>query len=372
MHGLGERARRGGLYTEGPDGPGPCRERGFEESYDPPAMRPIPDGYRALAEALLVVAILVAIGVAGYMAIEGWNAFDALYMTVITLTSVGYLEVHPLSAAGRSFTMGLLLTGVFSLFYAATSAIRSIVGGELTGQFSRHRMEKKLQSLSNHIIVCGYGRMGRLVAQEFSQQKIPFVVIERSPELLGDFESEAGVALTGDATHDETLRRAGIDRARTLVTLAASDADNLFITMSARLMSDRVFIVARAEDEAAEKKLLRAGASRVVSPYVIGGQRVAQAVLRPSVVDFIELATRSDYMALQIDETAIRPESPLCGKPLKETGLRLELGLIVVAIKRGEGRMLFNPAPDAPIMPGDILITLGPKEQQDRLRALAG
>ncbi|MBK5257931.1 MAG: TrkA family potassium uptake protein, partial [Vicinamibacteria bacterium] len=158
---------------------------------------------------------------------------------------------------------------------------------------------------------------------------------------------------------------------KTLVTLAASDADNLFITMSARLLSDKVFIVARADDEGAEKKLIRAGASRVISPYLIGGQRVAQAVLRPSVVDFIELATRSDYMALQIDETVIHPGSPLCGQPLRDTGLRRDLGLIVVAIKQTDGRMIFNPAPDAVIAERDTLITLGPKERQDQLRNLA-
>jgi voltage-gated potassium channel len=337
----------------------------------PPDMRPIPAGYRATALALLVVFILLVGGTVGYMTVERWSAFDSLYMTVITLTSVGYLEVHPLSPQGRIFTMGLLLSGVFSLFFVATSALRSIVDGELTGQFARNRMEKKLHSLKDHIIICGYGRMGRLVAQEFAQQATPFVVIERAGHLLADFKAEHGVALTGDATHDETLRRAGIDRARTLVTLAASDADNLFITMSARLMSDRVFIVARAEDEGAEKKLMKAGASRVISPYVIGGQRVAQAVLRPSVVDFIELATRSDYMALQIDETEVGRASVLCGQPLRDTGLRQDLGLIVVAIKRPDGRMLFNPAPEAEIVAGDILITLGPKNQQDQLRTLA-
>lgn len=335
-------------------------------------MRPIPAGYRATARALLVVFVLVIGGTLGYVAVERWSFFDSLYMAVITLTSVGYGEVHPLTTQGRVFTMGLLLTGVFSLFFAATAAIRSIVDGELTGQLVRDRMEKKLQSLTDHIIICGYGRMGRLVAHEFTQQAIPFVVIERDDHLFADFKADHGVALAGDATHDETLRRAGIDRAKTLVTLAASDADNLFITMSARLMSDRVFIVARAEDEGAEKKLMKAGASRVISPYMIGGQRVAQAVLRPSVVDFIELATRSDYMALQIDETAVSKGSILCGQPLRDTGLRQDLGLIVVAIKRPDGRMIFNPAPEAEIIEGDILITLGPKKQQDQLRTLAG
>ncbi len=334
-------------------------------------MKTLPPGYRAIAEALLVVLILVVGGTVGYMLVEGWSFFDSLYMCVITLTTVGYHEVHSLSTHGREFTMGLLLTGVFSLFYASTSAIRAVVGGELTGQFARNRMEKKLHALHDHIIVCGYGRMGHLVAHEFAQHSTPFVVIDREAGLLSDFQAEHGVALAGDATHDDTLRRAGIDRARTLVTLAASDADNLFITMSARLMSDRVFIVARAEDEGAEKKLLRAGANRVISPYVIGGQRMAQAVLRPSVVDFIELATRSDYMALQIDETVIQQSSPLCGQALRDTGLRQELGLIVVAIKRTDGKMIFNPPPEATIMERDTLITLGPRDRLDQLRMRA-
>ncbi len=319
-----------------------------------------------------MVFLLVGGGALGYHAIEGWSLFDSLYMSVTTLTTVGYGEVHPMGVAGRTFTMGLLLTGVFTLFYAASAVIRAIVGGELTGQLDRNRMEKKLQSLNDHIIVCGYGRMGRLVAHEFSQQRIPFVVIERSAELLSGFSAEHGVPLPGDATHDETLKRAGIERARTLVTLAASDADNLFITMSARLMSERIFIVARAEDEGAETKLIRAGASRVISPYVIGGQRVAQAVLRPSVVDFIELATRSDYMALQIEETEVKKGSALVGKEMRETGLRKDLGLVVVAIKRADGRMVFNPPPDAPILERDTLIALGPKDQLERLKILAG
>ena len=179
------------------------------------------------------------------------------------------------------------------------------------------------------------------------------------------------MALAGDATQDNTLRRAGLDRARTLVTVASSDADNLFITMSARLMSERLFIVARAEEDGAERKLMRAGANRVISPSVTGAQRVAQAVLRPSVVDFIELATRSDFMALQIEETAVQKKSVLCGQALRDTGLRQDLGLIVVAIRRLDGTMQFNPAPEAIILEGDILITLGPTEKQDKLRSLA-
>ena len=336
-----------------------------------PLSRTIPQGYRATAVALLVVIILVLGGTFGYMAVQRWSFFDSLYMAVITLTSVGYMEVHPLSTEGRVFTMGLLLTGVFSLFFAATSAIRSIVDGELTGQLARNRMEKKLHSLKDHIIICGYGRMGRLVAQEFTLQSIPFVVIERNDHLLADFKAEHGVALAGDATHDETLRRAGIDRARTLVTLAASDADNLFITLSARLLNERLFIVARAESEGAEVKLRRAGASRVVSPYTIGGHRVAQAVLRPNAMDFIELATRTGHLELQIEEVPIHPGSTLVDSTLKASPVRRELGVIVVAIKKADGKMAYNPASDATLAAGDLLIALGRRGQLDRLAEIA-
>ena len=334
-------------------------------------MKPLSSGYHAIVQALVVVVLLVGGGAVGYRLIEGWPVFDALYMSVITLTSVGFQEVHPLSTEGRAFTMILLLIGVFSLFYAATTLIRAIVGGELTGQIGRNRMEKKLQTLRDHIIVCGYGRMGRLVAHEFSREGSPFVVIERNADLLAGFDLAHGVPLCGDATHDETLKRAGILRARNLVTVAASDADNLFITMSARLMSDLIFIVARAEDEGAEAKLVKAGANRVISPYMIGGQRVAQAAMQPSVVDFIDLATRSDYLALQIEETEVKEGSPLIGKEMRDTGLRKDLGLIVVAIKRADGGMIFNPSPDSPIIVGDTLITLGASDQHDRLKTIA-
>jgi voltage-gated potassium channel len=214
--------------------------------------------------------------------------------------------------------------------------------------------------------------MGRLVCQEFSALGSPFVVIDRSEETLRDFALPHGIPLHGDATSEDVLRQAGVDRARVLVSLAASDADNLYITMTARLMNDRLRIVARAEDEAAARKLERAGANRVVSPYVIGGQRVALAVLRPSVVDFIELATRSEHLDLQIEEAVIGQGSPLAGKNLRESGIRQDLGIIVVAIKRSDGQMTFNPASEFVLSPSDTLIALGHRKQLDRLEALAG
>lgn len=321
---------------------------------------------------LSVLVLLVVAGTAGYRFIEGWPVADALYMTVITITTVGFQEVRPLSPPGRIFTMLLAMGGVFTAFYAAMAIIGTVVSGEVRGVFGRQRMERKLAALRNHMVVCGFGRMGRLVCEEFASLGLPYVVVERQGELLAGFQMPHGIALQGDATAEETLKRAGVERARGLVTVAASDADNLYITMSARFLSDKLFIVARAEGEGAEKKLLRAGANRVVSPYAIGGQRVAQAVLRPNVMDFIELATRSEHLELQIEETEVKPGSTLSGQTLKDSPVRSELGIIIVAVKKPDGKMIFNPAPELVIEPRDLLITLGHRQQLDRLEVMAG
>lgn len=326
---------------------------------------------RSLQIAFGVVALLLAGGTLGYVLLEGWPVFDALYMTVITLTTVGYLEVHPLSTAGRSFTMLLALGGVFTLFYLAGDLIRGMVSGEMARLLGRQRMERQLAGLRNHMIVCGFGRMGRLVCEQFSAAGLPFVLVEQQAALLEGFQIPKGIPLQGDATSEEVLRRAGVHTARALVAAAASDADNLYITMTARLLNDKMLIVARAEEEAAERKLKRAGASRVVSPYAIGGQRVAQAVLRPNVMDFIELATRSEHLELQIEETEILSGSSLRGRSLKDSALRQDLGIIIVAIKKPEGRMDFNPESSTVIEAGDLLITLGHRQQLDRLEKLA-
>jgi voltage-gated potassium channel len=319
----------------------------------------------------LVPVLLIVAGTLGYYFLEGWPLFDALYMTVTTLTTVGYGEVHPLSVKGRTFTMLLLLGGVFTLVYTATEIIRAIVSGEVRSMLGRQVMERSLAELTNHMIICGFGRMGRQVCHEFASQRLPFVVIEREAAELEDFRMPAGIALHGDATSDEVLQRAGVARARALVAVVASDADNLYITLSARLLNERVFIVARAEDELTERKLVRAGANRVVSPYAIGGFRVAQAVLRPTVVDFIELATRSEYLEIQIEEACIAAASPLAGSTLRDSRLRQDRGIIIVAIKKASGQMVFNPPADAVMEVGDTLITLGRREELDQLDALA-
>jgi voltage-gated potassium channel len=320
---------------------------------------------------LSVPVLLIVLGTAGYRAIEGWDWFDSLYMTVITITTVGYLEVHTLSRHGRSFTMFLCLGGVFMLFYAASEFIRAVVSGEIRGVLGRQRMEKSLTEIDNHVIVCGFGRMGRLICQEFSSRGLAYVLVESQAELLRGFAMPHGIPLQGDATSEETLRKAGVARARGLVTVAASDADNLYIVMTARELNETLVIVARAEEEAAEKKLRRAGATRVVSPWVTGSHRVAQALLRPNATDFIELATRREHLELQIEETEVAPGSQVSGRALRDSGIRQDLGIIIVAIKKPGGQMVFNPAPELVIEPADVLITLGPRPQLDRLAALA-
>ena len=326
---------------------------------------------RRLLVPVAVVAALLVLGTVGYQIVEGWGWFDALYMTAITITTVGFLEVHPMGAGGRVFTMVLALGGVFTAFYAAAEFIRAVVTGEIRTVLGRQRMDSRLEKLSGHFVVCCLGRMGRLVAEEFSSAGLPFVVIDRDPKVLEGFDIPHGIPLVGDATADDVLRRAGVERARALVTAAASDADNLFITMSARLINERLFIVARAESEGADVKLRRAGASRVVSPYNIGGHRVAQAVLRPNAMDFIELATRAGHLELQIEEIEVRAGSALVGGALKASPIRSELGIIIVAIKKPGGKMAFNPSPDTTLEAGDLLITLGHRQQLDRLEAMA-
>lgn len=314
---------------------------------------------------------LVLFGTAGYHAIEGWTLFDSLYMAVITLTTVGFAEVHPLTTLGRVFTMVLSLTGIFALFFAGTELLRTWASGELRTLMGRQRLEKAMEKLDGHVVVCGYGRMGRLVCQELSRSGVPFVIIDNAEGVLADFSMPHGVPLHGDATSDECLKRAGIDRARALVTVVPADADNLFVVMSARLLNERVLIIARAEEEATASKLVRAGATRVIAPYVIGGNRVAQAILRPAVLDFIEVATKSEHIALQLEEVVVSPRSELAGVTIAESGIRAKLNVIIVAIKRAAKAMSFNPPDDARIEPGDTLVMLGAREHLDRVEKMA-
>lgn len=320
---------------------------------------------------LLVPPALIAAGTAGYWQIEGWSFVDALYMSVITLTTVGFAEIHPLGTAGRLFTMALSLGGIFTMFFATTEVLRRWTNGELRSLLGKQRFERTMKERVDHVIVCGYGRMGRLVCDELSRAAVPFVVVDSAEGALADFALPHGVPVHGDATNDSCLKRAGIDSARALVAVLPSDADNLFITMSARLLRGHLPIVARAEEEATSHKLRRAGATRVISPYVIGGARVVQAILQPAVLDFIEVATKSGHLELQLEEIVIKPRSSLVGKTLEASRIRQELNVIVVGIRRPTGPLDFNPAESTVLEAGETLLMLGARAQLARVEAMA-
>jgi len=321
----------------------------------------------------LMPATLIVFGAIGYWLIEGWAFDESLYMAVITLTTIGFSEVHPLSSGGRLFTISLALGGVFTVFFAASEILHASATGELTQILRNRSMKKKLSALHDHVILCGFGRVGRQVAEEFAQAKAPFVVVDTNEDLAesAELDQKAAVFLHGDATHDETLQRAGVDRARALVAATGSDADNVFITMTAHLLNDKLDIVARADNEQSVIKLKRAGAHRVVAPHHLSGVRVAQAVLRPNVLDFIEVATGRENLELELEEIVVQPGSTLAGCSVKDSRLRTDLELIVVAVKRADHTMVFNPAADVTLNAQDTLIVLGPRDRMNEAESMA-
>ena len=310
--------------------------------------------------ALTSLIFVILIGTVGYTQIEHWSYLDALYMCIITLATVGFSEVHQLSPNGQVFTIILVLFGTGIAAYAAGSFVQLMVEGQLRQILGRKKLLQQIAKLENHYIVCGYGRIGNFICKEFKAKPVSFVVVENDMTLCEKMHEDGILTVNGDATDDETLMSAGITKANGLITAVTSDAANVYITLTARGLNPDLFILARAGEKSTEKKLLRAGASKVVSPYVIGAKRMAQAILRPSVVDFIELATAHHNLELQIEEIFIRSGSDLVNKTLMASSIRSELGIIIVAIKKTNAdNMLFNPSPQAILEVGDILITLG-------------
>jgi voltage-gated potassium channel len=307
--------------------------------------------------ALFLLGCIISFGTLGYMFIEGWDLLDSLYMTIITLASVGYKEVHELSFNGKIFTIVFIIGGVGTVAYALTAGVKIILEGELQDVFGRRRLEKRIKELKNHYIICGYGRMGKIICRELREKHQKFVVIEKGPDFTA--ATEDILIIQGDATRDEALKEAGIDKARGLISVLPTDAENLFVVLSARGLNASLSIVARAGEEGSEKKLLRAGADKVVSPYHIGGLRIAHTILKPAVVDFIEFATKSGNMDLQMEEISIQEASQLSGLTLDECGIGRELGIIIVAIKKADTDLKFNPTFRSTIHAGDTLIALG-------------
>ncbi len=328
---------------------------------------------RRLRRMLWVLLAIVAVGTVGYPVIEGpkWSLFDGLYMTVITLTTVGYGEIpQPLSKPGRAFTMVLALGGIFVLFYIATDAIRSVVTGELRDLLGKERMDEQLKHLHGHLIVCGFGRMGKIVCDELERLRQKFVVIDTAAP-PADWPYRHGLRLHGTATDDDILRKAGIERAQALITVVGSDAENLYITLSARLLNSKLTLVARAEEEEAEAKLRKVGVNKVISPYLTGGHRAVQAVLKPTLLHFMETATRSAFKDLQVEELRIEAGSALAGRTVRDSGLAHDYGVTVVGVLLPNGDALNAPTGETVLEPGTVLIAIGKRQNLDRIEPLA-
>jgi voltage-gated potassium channel len=309
--------------------------------------------------ALALFASVLAGGTVGYIAIERWSAWDAFYMTVTTVATVGYREVHELSRAGQFFTVLLIFSGVGTALYTFTLVATAIVEGGLPARLQHRRHARMLERIKDHFIVCGYGRIGSIIAREFTRQQVPFVVIERDPARVQQAVEHGCLALEADASQEEILRRAGIERARGLIAAVGTDAENVYAVLTARVLRPDLFIVGRAEGEDSSRKLRQAGADRVISPYQIGGQQIAQTAIRPAVVDFVELATSSENLELAMEEITINGPSSLANRSILEANLRQRFGVIVVAIQRKDRSMEFNPEPDTRILEGDKLVVLG-------------
>ncbi|MFC1948916.1 potassium channel family protein [Chloroflexota bacterium] len=311
---------------------------------------------------------IIVIGVIGYIAIEGWSFIDSLYMTVITITTVGFAEVHPLSDGGQIFSIFLIFGGVGGALYALSGIIEYIIEGNLGTTWGRRRMRNRIQQLKGHFILCGYGRVGEEVANIFKEEDTPFVIIDNRPDCLARAEQSGYLYVEGDATSDEVLKEAGIENARGLVAALGTDVENTYVTLSARGLDPSLFITARASDAEAETKLKRAGANRIVSPNNIGARRMAMLALRPAVSDFIDTVTRRRGPELQLENVVVTSDSTLAGLTVDD--VRQCSRANVLAFTKKTGRLLANPSGDEKIDVGDSLIIMGTSEQLTSLEAV--
>lgn len=325
---------------------------------------------RRLTFAISSLSLLLVIGTTGYIVIEGMNFIDALYMVVITISTVGFGEIDPLTPAGRIFTIGLIGTGAGLVAFILSGAAESILSGEWQEYLEYQRRRHMVEHLSGHTIICGYGRIGRHVAAELHAQQLPFVVLDIDPTRVERVRHRGHLAVQGNAANENDLRMAGIDRAGSLVATANTDAENVFIVLTARSMRPDMVIVARANFDESEDKLLRAGASRVILPYRICGRRMAALIARPGVADFLDEVMHASSLELLIDQVPLETGSVLAGQTLGEANLRSRLGITVLALGRPGEQVDVSPGAQSLLLPGGMLIALGTRDQLQALAAL--
>lgn len=316
---------------------------------------------------VMMLAMVLLIGTIGYMVIEEWQLLDALYMTVITITTVGYGEIRQVSEPGRIFTIFIIFAGMGILGYTFGMVAQAMVEFQVRSILGRRKLGLKIKSLKDHYIMCGYGRIGRIIAQELNSNKIPVIVIDQNPDSKEALENQDIPYIIDDATSEDVLIEAGIERAKGLIAVVESDADNLFITMTARGLNSDLYILARADEEQTQKKLLRGGADRVVLPYLIGGHKMAQTIVKPAVTDFLELTVHNKDIKLKLEELLVGKGSRLNGVTLVDSGIRQETNIIILAIRKKDGEMSFNPSSQTWIEAGDTLISLGYSGDLERL-----
>jgi len=317
------------------------------------------------------IAVTLTIGTLGFTLIAGYPAFDAFYMTLTTMTTVGYGEIHPLSQAGRIFNSFLIVFGVTTIFIAIGAMTQTIIEQEFGDALGRRRNKRMIDKLKNHYIVCGFGRVGRGAAAELLHSGVPFVVVDSNPDRAEMAMTAGMLAVAADSTRDETLRQLGIERARGLVAALSTDADNLFVLLSAKGLNPKIYVAARAAEEGAEEKMRRAGADAVFAPYSITGHRLAQSLLRPHVLQFLDFTTKDIGMDVSIEQVRVSEHSEVVSKTIKEMQISRDLGVIVMAIRKSDGKMIFNPPADTAVHGGDYLIVMGQVQNLRTLESLA-
>lgn len=323
---------------------------------------------RLLLVALAIVLILTA-GTVGFVAIEGYSWFDAFYMSLITITTVGYAEIQPLSRAGRIFNSVLLLFGVATMVSVLGVMTQTIIELELGEVFGKRRVKRMIENLKDHYIVCGFGRVGRAAAQELRRSGVPFVIVDQNPAIVEAAIKHGMLAVAADAKSNETLRDIGIAHAKGLIGALETDADNLFLILSAKELNSSLIVASRVNEEEAESKLRRAGADAIFRPYNITGYRLAQAILRPFVFEFLDLTSSTVDLGqnIGIEQILVPPDSNLASKSLMDLQLRRDLDIIVLAIRKADGKMHFNPPASAVIEGDDYLVVMGNVQDLQRL-----
>jgi voltage-gated potassium channel len=315
----------------------------------------------------LAIVTTLTTGTLGFTFLCGYPPFDAFYMTLITMTTVGYAEIHPLSRTGRIFNSLLIIFGVTTIFIAIGAMTQTIIELEFGDAIGKRRNKRMIDKLKDHYIICGYGRVGRGAADELQHAGVPFVVVDIDADRVERAMMAGLLAVAADSTRDDVLHQVGIERARGLVAALATDADNLFVLLSAKGLNPKIFVATRAAEEGAEEKMRRAGADAVYAPYAITGHRLAQSLLRPHVVQFLDFTTKDIAQDIAIEQVRVAESSEMVSKSIREMQLGRDLGIIVMAIRSRDGSMLFNPPADTAVRAGDYLIVMG---RQEMLRSL--